>query len=387
MPPASSTHARRERPPTCKVGDEVVVHCRSPGTCSSHWVHFGRGSHVRPSFSHLGLRDQLVGSLRAVHARAGPPVPADRVAPPPHLREEAAVSRTDSWAPEVHLPHALLLAAARPSAKTMLVLVWGGSSVSLGSMAIQERRRPRCSAPPKSQPPSSPATAKGDLLRRNSAPSATSTRKNFSHWGRLPVLGRSGWHGRVRQGLVLDALRSRNHLEEHVARRSCSQNPRIVFEHPEKRTTLPRLHVRLRHRWHRVVIERRHATGVQRRCRSLATTSGCARQSFPGLSHFANDEQAGAFNDLVLQGKINPCLSRVFPFEDDGGLPPAHVTAHGEPPYPRCGNMTILVGSHRCEGQGRSLRTLTVGRFQPCEKLGTGPPPVMPGLLIVPSRI
>ena len=42
-------------------------------------------------------------------------------------------------------------------------------------------------------------------------------------------------------------------------------------------------------------------------------------------SHFANDEQAYAFNQLVVDGKIDPCLSRVFPFDGDRRVPPAHA--------------------------------------------------------------
>jgi crotonyl-CoA carboxylase/reductase len=35
-------------------------------------------------------------------------------------------------------------------------------------------------------------------------------------------------------------------------------------------------------------------------------------------SHFANDDQANAFNKLVHQKKIDPCMSRVFEFSETG---------------------------------------------------------------------
>jgi crotonyl-CoA carboxylase/reductase len=35
-------------------------------------------------------------------------------------------------------------------------------------------------------------------------------------------------------------------------------------------------------------------------------------------SHFANDEQCVAVNGLVVAGKIDPCLARVFPFDQMG---------------------------------------------------------------------
>ncbi|HZP57552.1 MAG TPA: crotonyl-CoA carboxylase/reductase, partial [Dehalococcoidia bacterium] len=59
-------------------------------------------------------------------------------------------------------------------------------------------------------------------------------------------------------------------------------------------------------------------------------------------SHFANDEQAYGFNDLVVQGKIDPCLARVFPFE---GIGECHQLMYeGRNPE---GNMAALVGAPR----------------------------------------
>ena len=57
-------------------------------------------------------------------------------------------------------------------------------------------------------------------------------------------------------------------------------------------------------------------------------------------SHFANNDQANAFNDLVCEGRVDPCLSRVFKFEE---TPLAHelMAANQHPP----GNMAILVSA------------------------------------------
>ena len=63
-------------------------------------------------------------------------------------------------------------------------------------------------------------------------------------------------------------------------------------------------------------------------------------------SHFANDVQSNAFNDLVVAGKIDPCLSRTFSF---GQTADAHQLMY-ENRHPD-GNMAILVGATR-EGQG-----------------------------------
>jgi crotonyl-CoA carboxylase/reductase len=57
-------------------------------------------------------------------------------------------------------------------------------------------------------------------------------------------------------------------------------------------------------------------------------------------SHFANDAQASALNELVLEGKVDPCLSSTFAFKQ---LPEAHQLMF-ENLHPH-GNMAILVGA------------------------------------------
>jgi crotonyl-CoA carboxylase/reductase len=56
-------------------------------------------------------------------------------------------------------------------------------------------------------------------------------------------------------------------------------------------------------------------------------------------SHGTNDEQAAAYNKLVIDGAIDPCLGRVIAFED---LPRAHTAmGRGENVF---GNVVALVG-------------------------------------------
>jgi crotonyl-CoA carboxylase/reductase len=57
-------------------------------------------------------------------------------------------------------------------------------------------------------------------------------------------------------------------------------------------------------------------------------------------SHFANDEQAAAFNQLVIDGRIDPCLGRTFAFSEIGA---AHQLM-GENRHPE-GNMAALVSA------------------------------------------
>ena len=57
-------------------------------------------------------------------------------------------------------------------------------------------------------------------------------------------------------------------------------------------------------------------------------------------SHLANDEQAKAVNELVISGKVDPCLSRTFGFDEIGQ---AHqlMYENSHPP----GNMACLVNA------------------------------------------
>ncbi len=57
-------------------------------------------------------------------------------------------------------------------------------------------------------------------------------------------------------------------------------------------------------------------------------------------SHFANDEQSYAFNRLVVEGQIDPCLAKTFRFEQIGEC---HQIMH-ENRAPE-GKMVALVGA------------------------------------------
>jgi len=59
-------------------------------------------------------------------------------------------------------------------------------------------------------------------------------------------------------------------------------------------------------------------------------------------SHFANDDQAKGLNDLVLAGKVDPCLGETFTFDD---IPRTHQLMY-ENKHP-AGNMACLVGAPR----------------------------------------
>ncbi|MGH2633942.1 MAG: crotonyl-CoA carboxylase/reductase, partial [Tepidiformaceae bacterium] len=114
------------------------------------------------------------------------------------------------------------------------------------------------------------------------------------------------------------------------------KSPRIVFEHPGQDTVPTSIFVC-------------DTAGMVVIC---AGTTGYnadvdlrylwMRQKRLQGSHFANDVQAAAFNDLVVAGKIDPCLSRTFAFAQTGD---AHQLMY-ENRNPD-GNMVILVGAPR----------------------------------------
>ena len=63
-------------------------------------------------------------------------------------------------------------------------------------------------------------------------------------------------------------------------------------------------------------------------------------------SHLANDKQAAAVNELVNAGKVDPCLSDIFSFDEIGHT---HQLMHeNKHPY---GNMACLVNATE-NGQG-----------------------------------
>jgi crotonyl-CoA carboxylase/reductase len=57
-------------------------------------------------------------------------------------------------------------------------------------------------------------------------------------------------------------------------------------------------------------------------------------------SHFANDVQANEMNALALDGRLDPCLSQAFPYDD---VPRVHQLMY-ENKHPH-GNMAVLIGA------------------------------------------
>ena len=203
-----------------------------------------------------------------------------------------------------------------------VVLVWGGAG-GLGSMAIQLVRElgGRAVAVVSSE-------EKAEFCRKLGAV-GTVDRRTFDHWGVPPH-----WSDQEAFGRWFDGAKAFGKaVWEAVGER---RSPSIVFEHPGEDTIPTSVFVC-------------DTGGMVVVCAGTTGYSAVAdlrylwmRQKRLQGSHFANDEQSRAFNEMVLDGRIDPCLSRTFGFDD---IPLAHQVMM-ENAHPQ-GNMAALVSSPR----------------------------------------
>ncbi|MBI2873047.1 MAG: crotonyl-CoA carboxylase/reductase [Chloroflexi bacterium] len=203
-----------------------------------------------------------------------------------------------------------------------VVLVWGGSG-GLGSLALQIARE--MGGIPIAVVSSD---ERGAYCVKLGAKGYVN-RKGFDHWGPMPPSGNVEAYGKWLAGVrkfgraIWDVLGER-------------KSPRIVFEHPGQDTIPTSVFVC-------------DAGGMVVIC---GATSGFdatldlryhwVRQKRLQGSHSATDQEAAALNRLVAEGKVSPCLSRVFNFQE---ISLAHQLMHQNHHPP--GNMVALVGAPR----------------------------------------
>jgi crotonyl-CoA carboxylase/reductase len=203
-----------------------------------------------------------------------------------------------------------------------VVLVWGGAG-GLGCMAIQIVREMggRAVAVVSSD-------EKAEFCRKLGAV-GTVNRHEFDHWGMPPH-----WQATEAYGDWLSGAKAfgKAFWEALGEKRS----PRIVFEHPGEETVPTSIFMC-------------DTGGMVVICAGTTGYNAVSdlrylwmRQKRLQGSHFANDEQSRAFNQLVLDGRVDPCLSRTFSFED---IATAHQLMH-ENAHPE-GNMAALVSAPR----------------------------------------
>lgn len=295
------------------VGDHVVVHC-GQWDIDAPEIKAGLDPMYHSSFRIWGYESNWGSFAQFTKVQAHQCMPKAshlswEQAAAPTLVGSTAYRMLHGWAPNV-------VKAGEP------VLIWGGAG-GLGSMAIQLARE--AGAKPVAVVSSK---TKMDFCKRLGAVGVID-RKDFDHWGLLPH-----WTDTEAYNIWLEGAKKfgKAFWDALGEKRS----PTIVFEHPGE-STVP------------TSIFMAETGGMVVIC---AGTTGynavvdlrylwMRQKRFQG-SHFANDEQSYAFNDLVVAGKIDPCLGRVFSFEQIGE---SHQLMH-ENRHPE-GNMAALVSAPR----------------------------------------
>jgi crotonyl-CoA carboxylase/reductase len=157
----------------------------------------------------------------------------------------------------------------------------------------------------------------------------TVDRRAFDHWGMPPHWQKTEAYG----DWISKAKAFGKAFWEALGEK---RSPRIVFEHPGEETVPTSIFMC-------------DTGGMVVICAGTTGYNAVSdlrylwmRQKRLQGSHFANDEQSREFNQLVLDGRVDPCLSRTFPFED---IPTAHQLMH-ENAHPE-GNMAALVSAPR----------------------------------------
>ena len=306
-------YAVGEQARNVKVGDHVVIHC-GQWDVEAPEIKAGLDPGFHDSYRIWGYESNWGSFAQFTKVQAHQCMPKA-----PHLTWEEAAAPTLVGATAYRMllgwpPHTVEEGDA--------VLVWGGAG-GLGSMAIQIVREfgGKAVAVISSE-------SKAEFCKKLGAV-GTINRKEFDHWGVLPHWTdgdafKKWFEGAKAFGKVFwEALGEK-------------RSPRIVFEHPGEDTVPTSIFmcdtggmvvICAGTTGYNAVVDLRYLWMRQKR--------------FQG-SHFSNDEQCLAFNQLVVDGKIDPCLSQTFSFEDIG-------TCHqlmSENRHPE-GNMAALVSAPR----------------------------------------
>jgi len=294
-----------------KVGDEVVIHCGSwDRNCP--WVKAGEDPMYSPTFRIWGYESNYGSFAQFTRVQAHMCMPK-----PKHMTWEEAASYVlvgaTAWRMLCGWPE-------HPIKPNDVVLIWGGAG-GLGSMAIQivkalggipvavisgDDKVDYCMA----------LGAKGCI-----------NRKNFDHWGMLPH-----WKDTVGYNTWLKGVRGFGAAIWEIL--GDKRAPKIIFEHPGESTIPTSMFVC--DTGGMVVI----CAGTTGYNATVDLRYLWMRQKRVQGSHFANDDQAYAMNELALAGKLNPCMSRAFTYDD---LPVAHQLMNDNM-HPH-GNMAVLIGA------------------------------------------
>ncbi|MBK9069506.1 MAG: crotonyl-CoA carboxylase/reductase [Myxococcales bacterium] len=295
------------------VGDEVVVHCGMWDPDDPH-VLAGKDPMLAPTQRIWGYESNWGSFAQYTKVQDHQCLPK-----PPHLTWEQAASYMLVGATAYRMLHGWAPNTVMPGDP---VLIWGGAG-GLGSMAIQIVAAAGGRAV---------AVVSGEekiaYCKKLGAVGVIDRRK-FTHWGKLPR-----WSDEVEYGIWLQGARAFGKAFWEALGEK--RNPAIVFEHPGE-TTIPTSSF-VCDTGGMVVI----CAGTTGYNATLDLRYHWMRQKRFQGSHFANDVQAKGCNDLVLAGKLDPCLSRTFAFAETGAC--HQLMRDNKHPS---GNMAILVNAPR----------------------------------------
>ncbi len=296
-----------------KIGDRVVVHC-GWWDREDPYIKAGGDPMIAPSARIWGYETNWGSFAQFAKVQAHQCLPKA-----PQLTWEAAAAPTLVGATAYRMLHGWPPNTVKDGD---VVLVWGGSG-GLGSMAIQIAREAGA------VPVAVVSSESKFEFCQNLGARGCINRKKFDHWGMPPHWDDTEAFGRWAEG----ARAFGKAIWEIVGER---RSPAIVLEHPGEDTIPTSIFVC-------------DNGGMVVICAGTTGFSAVVdlrylwmrQKRFQG-SHFANDDNAAAFNQLVIDGKIDPCLSRVFPFEE---ISVAHQLMY-ENKHPE-GNMVALVSAPR----------------------------------------
>ncbi|MCB1215054.1 MAG: crotonyl-CoA carboxylase/reductase [Deltaproteobacteria bacterium] len=296
-----------------KVGDEVVVHC-GQWSPKEEAENPHQDPMFLPSFRIWGYETNWGSFSQFTKVQDHQCLPK-----PKHLSWEEAACYMLVGATAYRMLHRW---GEHKIKKGDVVLIWGGAG-GLGSMAIQIAKAAGAI----------PVAVVGnddkiDYCKKLGAVGVIN-RKNFDHWGMLPH-----WKDEEAYGTWLKGARAFGKaIWEALGER---KSPRVVFEHPGE-TTVP-TSAFVCDTGGMVVI----CAGTTGYNATIDLRYHWMRQKRFQGSHFANDHEAKGFNDLVLDNKVDPCLSKTWTFNQTGE---AHQLMR-ENKHPH-GNMAILVNAKK----------------------------------------
>ena len=291
-----------------KVGDEVVVHCNQDDGDDEECN--GGDPMFSPSQRIWGYEtpDGSFAQFCRVQDR-------QLLERPKHLTWEEAACYTLTLATAYrmlfgHRPHVL-----RPGQN---VLVWGASG-GLGSYAVQ-----LCAVAGANAIGVISDDSKTDFVLQMGAKGVIN-RNNFKCWGQLPKVNTPEFN---------DYMKEARKFGKAIWQITGNKDVDVVFEHPGE-ATMP-TSVFVVKRGGMVVI----CAGTTGFNLTMDARFLWMRQKRVQGSHFANLLQASQANQLMLERRLDPCMSEVFPWAD---IPVAHEKMLDNKHLP--GNMAVLVTS------------------------------------------